>query len=443
MLRHEAFWRRLFYRWFVEYNPLYLVSAALVLVGCFLVSRDLVGGEALAASLGIAAVSEIYALSLIAGAALLLRIGLRRPAVMLALLSLLYQWDLTLHTETCAYLGVAGAWASAAWVTLFAGKIFALGRALRVRFARHVVAAAILAGVGLAIGPRVLPMLGARGGEAAIATFLFALGSLYRGGGISSETPLTAWGHVVLARTMRAAWILSGGLVAFHAWYWCRDHAIAMSSVIVIAPLLAVRWVRSEAKTWSLILATLAFVAAFLPGAFSATALLSAAALLVRACSPAFAADPGASAPVETPSQPYRTSTAVATTEPPRPPLRAARVGHDELARAVAGAIGAGYLSVWTLRWSGGPFPAHVLVLDVAFAVVVLLAARRWRTPLALAAVAADGLHLLFQSGLVPMPRTHLGWGVATVTLGFALLAGSLAASYRFATRRPTEPDRG
>jgi hypothetical protein len=33
-------WRRLMHRWFVEYNPLYLVSAMLVLGGIWLLSRE-------------------------------------------------------------------------------------------------------------------------------------------------------------------------------------------------------------------------------------------------------------------------------------------------------------------------------------------------------------------------------------------------------------------
>ena len=37
----DAFFQRLFYRWFIQYNPLYLVSAALVLAGCSLWARGL------------------------------------------------------------------------------------------------------------------------------------------------------------------------------------------------------------------------------------------------------------------------------------------------------------------------------------------------------------------------------------------------------------------
>ena len=108
-----SYWRRLLYRWLIEYNPLYLLSAALVLGGMQLISRGLAEDGSLYQQVGVASIAELYAFALIGGAALLTRIGLRRPAVLLALVTILYQGDLTLHTETCAYLGWVG-WLGAA-----------------------------------------------------------------------------------------------------------------------------------------------------------------------------------------------------------------------------------------------------------------------------------------------------------------------------------------
>ncbi|HEY8092007.1 MAG TPA: hypothetical protein VIF09_29300, partial [Polyangiaceae bacterium] len=239
--------RRLLYRWFVEYNPLYLLSATLVLGGCFLVARGLAGREGVASSLGITLVSETYALCLLGGAALLTRIGQRRPAVLLALLALLYQWDLRLHTETCAYLGSPGAWAAAAWLAVFVAKIPLFAWAMRVRFARRVVAAATVAAVGLAVGPHVLSELGGRNAGALLGVWAFALGALFRApGGIESLVELTPWGHTVLRRTTRAAWLLSGTLLCVHVLYWTKDHAIDVSAALPVLPLLYVRRVRSE-----------------------------------------------------------------------------------------------------------------------------------------------------------------------------------------------------
>lgn len=399
-----AYWRRLFYRWFVEYNPLYLISAALVLGGCLLCSSGMVGEDSLSGTVGIALVAELYAVSLVGGAALLTRIGMKRPAVMLALIFVLFQWDMTLHTETCAYLGAAGGWATAAWVAIFAGKVYALGWALRVRFARHVMAAAIVAALGLAIVPRLLPVVDARSAGALLAVWLYALGALYREGGITSVLELNSWGRTVLRRATHAAWILSGLLVSVHVFFWWRDHDIAVSSVLPLLALLVVRRVRSEGRAWVIVLSTLVVVAATTPGAFSVTALLVTAALCLRAFSQAY--------------------------------------GPAERARAVAGGLFAFYLSAWTLRWSGGPWPIHELALDGTLTTMVLVTVWRVRAWSALASLAVTYLHFVVQARLVPPPRSHLEWGATAVALGFVLLAGSLAASYRLRARPAETPAR-
>src|SRR5262249_45016263 len=103
--------RRLLHRWFIQYNPLYLLSATLVLAGTFSLSRGLEQVGSVHGPLAVSAIAELYAACLIGGAALLVRIGHRRPAVMLALITVLYQWDLTLHTERSPLFGP---WAAAA-----------------------------------------------------------------------------------------------------------------------------------------------------------------------------------------------------------------------------------------------------------------------------------------------------------------------------------------
>src|SRR5262249_32256346 len=83
--------QRLLHRWFVQYNPLYLVSATLCLAGLRMISRGLAEKGTAFADLSVATITEIYAAALIGGAALLTRIGQRRPGVMLALIAALYQ----------------------------------------------------------------------------------------------------------------------------------------------------------------------------------------------------------------------------------------------------------------------------------------------------------------------------------------------------------------
>jgi hypothetical protein len=72
-----AFWERLFRRWFIEYNPLYLLSAGCVLVGASELSEGL--AHSIYSGVAVAAVAELYAWALIGSAAFLVRVELRRP----------------------------------------------------------------------------------------------------------------------------------------------------------------------------------------------------------------------------------------------------------------------------------------------------------------------------------------------------------------------------
>jgi hypothetical protein len=432
--------QRLLHRWFVEFNPLYLVSATFVLGGCFVLSQGIANGESLWATLGITAVSEAYALSLIGGAALLVRIDRRRPAVLLALLALLYLWDLTLSTETSAYLGGAGWWVAAGWLALFGIKLVALAWAMRVRLARRVVVAGLLAAGLLAMGPRVVGELGARRAGELLAVAAFALGALYRrSGGIESTAELTAWGVTVLGRVTRAAWWLSGALLGVHVLFWSSSHAIALAAVVPVFALIRMQSVRSEARAWTIALGTLAATALVLPYVFAVTALLTGAALVLRALSWTFKDEAAGSSPsAEAAQSPYRWAEAASAGVPTHAVPVAARVGEEERLRAFTGAVFSAYLAAWTWSWSGGAWPAHTLVLDGLVTAAALLSAWRLRARFPLVPLGATYAHLAAQ--VVPPPRTAVQWGVTAVVLGFGLLFGSLAITYRM--RASTPPSR-
>ena len=51
----DVSWRRLYRRWFVEYNPLALLSATFILGGIWLLSREAAQHASLAGHLGVAA----------------------------------------------------------------------------------------------------------------------------------------------------------------------------------------------------------------------------------------------------------------------------------------------------------------------------------------------------------------------------------------------------
>jgi hypothetical protein len=427
-----SYWRRLLHRWLIEYNPLYLLSATLVLGGMILTSRGLAREGSLYGEIGVAAIAEVYAATLIGGAALLTRIGHRRPAVMLALLTVLYQCDLTLHTETCAYLGAVGDWATAGWLALFVAKLYALAWAMKLRLARSAIATATIGAFGLAILPHYLDRLDARGAGALVAVWLFAMVSIYRPGSVTSAVDLDAWGTTVFKRSLRAAWLMSAVLFVLHVLFWSTQHPLSLAALLPIAPLLAVRRLRSEARVWATVIATLVIVAVVMPGSFSVTAMMAAVALALRALPSMRAPSPGtAIAPRDT-VQPYRAFVPnLPPLDPVVPPVVLVPVDRAERMRLVAGALFAAHLAVWTLGWSGGPWPAHVAALDLALTAVVLLFVWRARVRIALAPLFGCYAHFVVQAHLVAAPRSLLEWGGTAVGLGFALLIASLAATYR------------
>ena len=435
----EQAMRALLHRWFVEYNPLYLLSAALVVTGCFFVWRGLAREDCTVASIGVASVSELYALSLVGGVALLVRIGRTRPAVFLTLLFVLYQWDVTLHTEMSAYLGSVGSWSVAGWFALFVAKVYLLARALRVRIARGVLGAAIFAALGLAVGPRVLREVGPTNGGALIAVWLFALGALHRPTGVTSLVELTPWGRIVLRRVTAAAWCLSGAMIVFHVLFWASERRLSLGPILTIVPLLFVRRVRREASAWWIVGATAMVVALGVPEAFGLTALLSAVALCLRAVAPTFEGGPPAgdrAASVE--DAPYRGGGAAPFEDPAALEPSAPFVGPEERARLFVGAAFALYFSAWAIRADTGAWPAYVAAIELTL--VVFLTTRRLRLRLPVVPLVACYGHIVASNDLLPVPRSSLAWGITTIALGFVLLGASLAAAYFFRVRPVMQP---
>lgn len=428
--RMNDFWRKLLYRWFVQYNPLYLVSAMLVLGGTILTSRGLATEGSLYGPLGVAAIAEVYAVALIGGAALLTRIGQRRPAVMLALLTALYQCDLTLHTETCAELGVAGACAAAAWFALFGLKLFALGWAMKVRLSLGAFATAMLGAATIMIGPYVVEHTSYATGGAFVALAVFGLGLLFPKAQVTSLVDLDAWGHTVLRRSLATIWGLWGLLLSLHALFWASNHNVALAAVIPVAVLLLARRVQSEALAWTLVVVTLGLVGLVHPSALTLVALLAAVILTLRAYGQFWTT---VERTHHDPPGPYRMGNEAGQAlhggrrfEYVQLPLSAAAK-----LRHLTGALAALYLALWTAGWQGGPWPAHSIAVDVItliLAIALSVHLKRW---VMIAVPTLGGAHAILLSGVIPTPHTTLGWGSSALVLGFALLLGGLATSYR------------
>ena len=281
----DSLLRRLLHRWLVEYNPLYLLSAALVLLGTQLMARGLAGSGGVFGQVGVAAITELYAWVVIGGAALLTRIHLRRPGVLLVLIAVLYQFDLTLHTETMVYLGRAGAVAGFVWLVSFVGKLYAVTWAVRLRASRSAFAIPALGALGLAVLPRYCAELGPRMSTVLVASWLFALfaSGLWTLRRVTSVVPLDAWGSTVLQRALKATWSLWAVLGLAHVWFWSDEYNLQLAILLPLGALLCTRWLRNENATSCVVGATLLFVAAILPSYLWLTALFAGVTLCLHA----------------------------------------------------------------------------------------------------------------------------------------------------------------
>jgi hypothetical protein len=419
-------------RWFVEYNPLYLVSALLVLGGLMMISRGQADQGTMSPEVGaIPVIAEAYAAALIVGAALLTRLGQRRPAVLLALITVLYQGDLTLFTERSVYLGSAGALAALAWLLVFIVKLYALAWAMRVRVSRSAAAVAAFGALGVAVLPRALDQGDPARASALVALWVFALfaAGLWSSRAVTSAVDLDAWGRTVLARTVKATWAIWAVLALIHVVFWCVAYQVSPLVLLPVALLLATRWMDREATVWGAVTGTLLFVGWGMPGAMSSVALMAAGALGLRALRRPTWIEPGIDEARST--APYRVPR---TGEPPgkRPSiLYFAREARDARFRLLVGALSAVYLAAWTSGWSGGSLPEHVIALDLLLAAAAALVVWRARAWVALAPVATMTLHLAIQTKHLTAPASPAQWGGSAVGLGFGLLVLSLLVSWR------------
>lgn len=405
---------RLLRRWFVEYNPLALLSAALILGGIWILSREAAQHASLLGHLGVAALAEIYAFALIGGAWFLMRLRMPRAAGMLGILAALYQADLTMHLETSSYLGWAGRGASVAWLGLFGMKLVLLTAALRLRLSRSALAIPLVGAAGLAALPHLLrtPL----DGEVLAGLFVFLL----FGAALLTRREIRGATDVRAKRALVGVWLTWGALTLGHVLYGLRDHRLGIGLVLAALALVGTRIAQRERTVWLVSVGVLAEMALFDREHLWAAALMVAATLVARALrSPT----PVAAAPPR--EEPYRDAI------PPRPPhLVHALAGPSAQARLLGGALASLYLAALQLTADLPGGPATLIALA---ALALSLGALAWRTrrlwapwPLALV-----GAHAILAEGLTP--RTPLAWGAVAITAGFLTLAASLALSWRHA----------
>jgi hypothetical protein len=129
----EARLRRLLDEWFIVYNPLYFASALCFLAGVWLGSGELAPFDWRLGDLLLLGIVQAYELTLIGGAWLLWRAGMRRPATILLLLEALFFFDPTCEIETLTHLEPWDLPLAAGWLVLAAFKIWTLSRIFGVK----------------------------------------------------------------------------------------------------------------------------------------------------------------------------------------------------------------------------------------------------------------------------------------------------------------------
>jgi hypothetical protein len=271
-----------------------------------------------------------------------------------------------------------------------------------------------------------------------VGAWVFALGALVPRDGLGrvrSKVALDAWGETVLRRSLLAACgIMAAGLV-LHLGFWTATFHIDASRLVLAVVALFVARRESDRTVAVLVGVGLLGALVMAPQRLSDLALAASAALVLRAVSrarvvetrdPATSDDPG----------PYR---AAETTGPRRVESFVTYVPVDAKVRArlFASALASAHLGLWTLGYHGGALPAHDVALDAATVGFALAMAWKLRSRAALGVASAIVGHALFVSGLVPKPRTAIGWGASAVVAGFALLAASIGVGYRLAKDEP------
>ena len=425
----------LLHRWLVEYNPLYLVSAALVLVGVVMLSSGFAGTGGPLAQLGITAIAEVYAWALIAGAAILVRVGLRRPAVMLGLIAAFYQCDPTAHTETSVHLGTFGVLASAAWMFLFVAKLYACAWALRIYLSRSAIAVAVLGAGGIAALPWLFYTFAPHVTTALVGGWLFATfaAGLWTSRRIHSVAALAAWPLLVARRSVRAVWIGWAAMLLVHVLFWVSEHGrvIDVTVLLPVGLLLVTRTLQREVSVWLWVAGTLGAIAIALPQLMAITAVLAAATLLLWGLR-----RPTAIEALVEPTVglgPYRDEAPELEDVPAlHPELAFVASARPVLLRLFTGALGCLYLGVWTWSWIAGSWPEHVVLLDAVLVVAAIASTFALRDRLPLALPVASALHWVVQARVVPAPASVVQWGATSVAVGFVTLLLSLAISVRW-----------
>ena len=389
---------RILHRWFVRYNPLYFFSALCVLAGVFLVSTS-PEADSDGMRLLLAGVTQIYELLLLGAAAFLFRLaGLRRPAVILAIVSLPFLFDWTLQLEAASTFHHYGVLASTLWVALVPAKILLIAWIFRLRPHPLLVTLPTVASAAMATAPHLMGLSGFDPNTVLLVAVWF--GAILSGialrfrPGLSPMNRLDRWGLTVLRRAIRGGWILLVGLSVAHAGAWIVQFHLTPSPILAAPLLLLLPFLhRREGLAWAGAAAAVG-VTLFQPTLVPPTAALAGLTLLWH--------------------------------------------GYDlHRPRLYVASSLALFAALWTIELNGIGMPPPDLILSLASAAFLLVMAWTLRVK---TAVPAAGLVLLPCADAL-IPASALQWGMTSLAAGFLALLIGVMVSWRLRIHPPPDSD--
>ncbi len=121
--------------------------------------------------------------------------------------------------------------------------------------------------------------------SALVALWIFAVfaAGLWTSRAVTSAVELDAWGRTVLARVIKATWLMWSAILLLHVAFWCVAYQVSALVLLPVALLLATRWMRREAAVWCAAAGTLLLVDRVMPSSMSSAALMAAGVLCLRA----------------------------------------------------------------------------------------------------------------------------------------------------------------
>jgi len=381
---------RLFYRWFVLYNPLYFISALCFVFGVYLVSTGMNRINWIDGQIILTAVIEFYEILLLAGSFLLYRVAsLRRPAVILAIINICFLFDCTYQIEHISSVPYFGQISTVIWIFLFALKLIALAWIFRLKVPLVGYIIPILAAVGIAIPPHFLYYT-------TIDNALIHLASIWYGAllaaiflwfrpTVSCPDVRDPESNLILTRVINAAWLIWGGFYLFHTISWVRFFDIGvnpanLAPMFVVLPFIS----KKEEYTWVGSAVVILLSLTHPPVFWVATLLLGIVFVLNG-------------------------------------------INHRQ-PRLYIGAILSIYLTLLTMGWQNFPLPEPGFLLTVITGMGLVTIGLSYRLISAFIPVLFGGLAYWNPRG----PRDIMEWGTLFIAVGFISLIAGILASWKF-----------